>query len=214
MSPEREHDMKIDEAVELYKALGACGVPGKKEDLLRSFSTYAEAWEKWPEELYKDRYWLLFRVAGKFGSKSHRFACRVLGECLAKPLRRQTEPRTEARRVMNRVLQLLAKYGDGGRVTRPDCAEAAGWAVGWAAEDPGWAAGWAVGWAAEDAGWAAGWAVGWAAEDAGWAAEWAAGAAGWAAEPAEGTKAILARVSASWLERRMRATVKAERSGT
>ena len=198
MSPEREHDMKIDEAVELDKALGACGVPGKKEDLLRSFSTDAEAWEKWPDSHYRDRYWLLFRVAGKFGSKSHRFACKVLGECLAKPLRRQTEPRTEARRVMNRVLQLLAKYGDGGRVTRPDFAEAAGWAVGWAAED---------------AGWAAGWAVGWAAEDAGWAAEWAAGAAGWAAEWAEGTKAILARVSASWLERRMRATVKAERSG-
>ena len=179
--------MKIDEAVELYKALGACGVPGETADLLREFSTYAEAWEKWPEELYQDRYWLLFRVAGKFGSKSHRFACRVLGECLAKPLRRRTEPRTKARRATNRVLRLLAKHGDGGRVTRQDFADAAGAA--------GWAAG-AAGWAAERAAGAAG-AAGWAA---------------WAAEPAEGTKAILARVSASWLERRMRATVKAKRS--
>ena len=195
--------MKIDEAVELHKALGACGVPGEKEDLLREFSTCTEAWEKWPDEHYCDRYWLLFRVAGEFGSESHRFACKVLGECLAKPLRRQTEPRTEARRAMNRVLQLLAKYGDGGRVTRPDFAEAAGWAIGWAAGAVGWAAQ-----AAEDAWWAAERAA-WAAEDAGWAAGRAAEAA-WAAE---GTKAILARVSASWLERRMRATVKAERSG-
>ena len=177
MSPEREQAMKIgvDEAVRLHKALGACGVPGETEDLLRSFSTDAEAWEKWPDSHYRDRYWLLFRVAGKFGSKSHRFACKVLGECLAKPLRRQTEPRTEARRATNRVLRSLAKYGDGGRVTRPDFADAAGGAE--------WAAAWAARWAAE------------------------------AAEPAEGTKAILARVSASWLERRMRATVKAERSG-
>ena len=192
MSPEREHDMKIDEAVELHKALGACGVPGEKEDLLRSFSTCTEAWERWPSEHYCDRYWLLFRVAGEFGSESHRFACRVLGECLAKPMRRQTEPRTEARRATNRVLQLLAKHGDGGLVTRQDFADAAdaAWASGWAAGAARWAAGWAA------------WAAGWAA----WAAE--------AAEPAEGTKAILARVSASWLERRMRATVKAERSGT
>ena len=182
--------MKIDEAVELYKALGACGVPGEKEDLLRSFSTYAEAWEKWPDSHYRDRYWLLFRVAGEFGCKSHCFACKVLGECLAKPMRRRTEPRTEARRATNRVLRLLAKYGDGGRVTRRDFADAAD--AAWVAEWAAWAA-WAARWAAEPA-------------DAAWAA-------GWAAEPAEGTKAILARVSASWLERRMRATVKAERSG-
>ena len=183
--------MKIDEAVRLHKALGACGVPGETADLLREFSTYAEAWEKWPEELYQDRYWLLFRVAGKFGSKSHRFACRVLGECLAKPLRRQTEPQTEARRATNRVLWLLAKYGDGGWVTRQDFADAAeaAWAVGRAAQ---------AAWAARAA-----WSV-WAA-DAAWAAR--------AARAAGATKAIRSRVSASWLERRMRATVKAERSG-
>jgi len=192
--------MKIDEAVELYKALGACGVPGETADLLREFSTYAEAWEKWPEELYQDRYWLLFRVAGKFGSKSHRFACRVLGECLAKPLRRQTEPQTEARRATNRVLWLLAKYGDGGWVTRQDFADAAeaAWAVGRAAQ---------AAWAARAAWWAAE-----ATETAG-ATEATATWAARAARAAEGTKAMLARVSASWLERRMRATVKAERSG-
>ena len=210
MSPEREQAMKIgvDEAVRLHKALGACAVPGAKEDLLRSFSTCTEAWEKWPDEHYCDRYWLLFRVAGEFGSESHRFACRVLGEGLAKPMRRQTEPRTEARRATNRVLRLLAKHGDGGRVTRQDFADAAR-AARWAAEAAG-----AARWAAGAAGWAA-WAARWAAGAAGAAeaAGWAAWAARWAAEAAEGTKAILARVSASWLERRMRATVKAERSG-
>jgi hypothetical protein len=52
--------MKIDEAVKLHKALGACNVPGTVKDLMRTFPDYSAAWDGWPDERASDLYWLLF----------------------------------------------------------------------------------------------------------------------------------------------------------
>jgi len=193
--------MKIEEAVKLHKALGVCGVPGQIKNLMQTFPDCAAAWDGWPVERASNLYWLLFRTAGKYGSKSHRFACRVLGECLGLGLQCLTNPKTEARASVNRVLRLLARYGAGEAIDRDEFYRAS-----WAAS--------AVAWAARAASWAAAGAAGGAAAGAAWEAAGAARAAAAGAAGDEGQKqlavAIRSRVSAAYIERRMRATVTRE----
>ena len=124
--------MKSEEAVRLLKGLGACGFPGEKAVQMSRFADFAEAWDSWPVEWVADRFWLLFRVAGKYGSTSHRFACGVLGECLRPSLRRATTLGSQARRAVNRVSRLLCRYARKENILQSDFAAAALAAATWA----------------------------------------------------------------------------------
>ena len=219
--------MKSEEAVRLLTDLGACGFPGEKAVQMSRFANYAEAWDSWPVEWVADRFWLLFRVAGKYGSTSNRFACGVLGECLRPSLRRATTLGSQARRAVNRVSRLLCRYARGEDVLRSDFAEAEAEARATAKAEARVAA-WAEAKATRTAArvvvaaaemWAAAaWVVVAAAKATRAAAEARAVKVTTAesAEKAESmrlTEAILHRVSADWLERRLRATSSRKNTG-
>jgi len=194
--------MKSEEAVRLLKGLGACGFPGEKAVQMSRFADFAEAWDSWPVEWVADRFWLLFHVAGKYGSTSHRFACGVLGECLRPSLRRATTLGSQARRAVNRVSRLLCRYARKENILQSDFAAAAAAAATWAEAR-----------AAE--------AEARAAEatraEAAWAARAVKVTAAESAEKADNmrlTEAILHRVSADFIKRRLRATSSRKNTGT